>query len=346
MASVYYFLSDIFQALKGTNTTILTEKDVPGTDLTGKWIIITGGNNGIGFEAAKSFAAWGANLILGCREPPEWEQHPTAATKECKDIAQTHGHSSIIEFWPLDMADFESVEAFAQRWLTSGHALDILCNNAGIAAAPLSAKTKDGFHPVHQINFLSHVLLTLRLLPSLADQTPGRIICSTSSYHFLGNYDPELYCGPGMAGNPYRDNKLYYQMWLTELQSRLIKHPDYMGIIIHGIHPGFVASSIWTLVRKEGGRVLDFLLSYVAIDSQQGSLAITHAATSPEFGPDPKTQGVGAPNGRGGGKFINRIWEISPKREVSDPELRLQVWGKVTERLNLAEKGLLDVVGV
>lgn len=151
MASVYYFLSDIFQALKGTNTTILTEKDVPGTDLTGKLIIITGGNNGIGFEAAKSFAAWGANLILGCREPPEWEQHPTAATKECKDIAQTHGHSSIIEFWPLDMADFESVEAFAQRWLTSGHALDILCNNAGIAAAPLSAKTKDGFHPVHQV---------------------------------------------------------------------------------------------------------------------------------------------------------------------------------------------------
>ena len=192
---------------------------------------------------------------------------------------------------------------------------------------------------------MSHVLLTLRLLPSLAEQTPGRVVCSTSSYHFLGKYDPELYTGPGMVGNPYQNNKLYYQIWLTELQSRLLKHADYMGIVIHGIHPGFVASSIWTPIKEKGGRVLDFLLSYVAIDSQQGSFAITNAATSPEFGPDPKTQAIGAPNGRGGGKFINRIWEITPKREVHDPELRLQVWGKVAERLDLAEKGLLDVVG-
>lgn len=151
MASIYYLLNDIIQGIRGTNTTFLTDKDVPGTDLTGKWIIITGANNGIGFEAAKSFASWGANLILGCREPPEWEQHPTAAIKECEGIAQTHNHSSTIEWWPLDMADFESVEAFAQRWIATGRPLDILCNNAGIAVAPLSAKTKDGFHPVHQV---------------------------------------------------------------------------------------------------------------------------------------------------------------------------------------------------
>lgn len=151
MASLFYLLNDLVQGIRGTNTTFLTDKEVPGADLTGKWIIITGANNGIGFEAAKSFATWGANIILACREPPEWEQHPTAAAKECNEIAQAHGHSSTIEYWPLDMADLETVEKFAQRWIATGNPLDILCNNAGIAVAPLDAKTKDGFHPVHQV---------------------------------------------------------------------------------------------------------------------------------------------------------------------------------------------------
>lgn len=149
-----------------------------------------------------------------------------------------------------------------------------------------------------------------------------------------------------MPGNPYRDNKLFYQMWLTELQSRLIRHPSYKGVTVNGVNPGFVSSSIWTPVSKEGGRVLQFLLSYVAITPQQGSLSITYAATSPEFGPDPKTQGIGEPNGRGGGKYINRIWEAPPKRHCTDAEQRSQVWIKVAERLNLADKGLLDVLGL
>ncbi|KAJ5385955.1 Short-chain dehydrogenase/reductase SDR [Penicillium cosmopolitanum] len=327
MASLFYFLNDLVQGIRGTNTTFLTDKEVPGADLTGKWIIITGANNGIGFEAAKSFATW-------------------AAAKVCNEIAQAHGHSSTIEWWPLDMGDFETVEAFAQRWIATENPLDILCNNAGIAVAPLDAKTKDGFHPVHQINYLSHVLLTLRLLPSLAEQTPGRIVCTTSCYHHLGTYNADLDSSATLPGNQYRDNKLYYQMWLTELQLRLLRHPSYKGITVNGVNPGFVSSSIWTAVKAEGGRSLQFLLSYVAINPQQGSLAITYAATSPEFGPDPKTQGIGAPNGRGGGKYINRIWDAAPKRHVNDPELRSQVWIKTAEKLKLSEKGLLDVLGL
>jgi len=67
MASCLYRLYDLVQAVRGTNTTFLTDQHVPGADLRGKWIIISGSNNGVGFEAAKPFAAWGANLILACR---------------------------------------------------------------------------------------------------------------------------------------------------------------------------------------------------------------------------------------------------------------------------------------
>lgn len=156
LLSPLYHFYDFLQGLRGTNTTFLTEQHVPGTDLTGKWIIISGANNGVGFEAAKSFAAWGANLILACREPPTWELHPTAALKECKDIAEAHGHSSTIEWWEIDMADLNSIEMFCRRWLETNRALDILCNNAGLAASSHnnSTMTKDGFQLVHQVRLI------------------------------------------------------------------------------------------------------------------------------------------------------------------------------------------------
>lgn len=199
-----------------------------------------------------------------------------------------------------------------------------------------------------QVNFLSHVLLTLRLLPSLARSAEPRIICSTSCLHHLGHFDLEHFNGgPEMKGNPYTNNKLYFQMWVVELQSRLLKHPEYLHITINGLHPGFVASGIWNnLATRDGsGFGLNFLLRYVAINSQQGSLAITHAATSPEFGPDPKRQGVGAENGRGGGLYINRIWEAPRQWHCNDPDSRSRLWIKLDEELHLEEKGFLDILG-
>ncbi|KAF4768127.1 hypothetical protein N7455_012548 [Penicillium solitum] len=350
MASIFSGLYDLLQALRGANTTFLTDRHVPGTNLTGKWIIITGSNNGVGFEAAKSFASWGANLILACREPPAWELHPTAAVDECKELAAAHGHASTIEWWGIDMADLSSIEAFCQRWLQSDRALDILCNNAGIAESTKQTyTTKDGFQLVHQVNFLSHVLLTLRLLPSLARSAEPRVICTTSSYHHLGVFDLEHFNGAlGGEGNDYRNNKLYFQMWVAELQSRLLKNPEYLHVTINGVHPGFVDSGIWHNLRDTGKAPggLDLLLRYFAINSQQGGLAISHAATALEFGPDPKKQGVGVENGRGGGKYINRIWEGPAKSHCNDQEARSRLWVKVDEELGLQEKGLLAGLGL
>jgi hypothetical protein len=151
--SGFYYL---FQALRGANSTFITDQQVPGADLRGTWIVVSGSNNGVGFEAAKSFAAWGANLILACREPPEWELHPTAAVNECKDLAKMQGHSSsLIEWWEVDMADLSSVEAFCQRWLESDRVLDILCNNAGVASTSKTRMTKDGFQWVHQVSYFA-----------------------------------------------------------------------------------------------------------------------------------------------------------------------------------------------
>lgn len=137
-------------------TETLTEVHVPPVDLSGKWILISGANNGLGKEAALTFASWGANLILACRDPRPSEGHPLEAVEQCKALAASRGHESTVEWWKFDAADLSSVDALAQRWIESGRPLDILCNNAGVGSSPGGTsqiiKTKDGFEFIHQVS--------------------------------------------------------------------------------------------------------------------------------------------------------------------------------------------------
>lgn len=348
----------IAQNRKGSNG---SRQTVPDADLTGKWIIISGSNNGIGREAAIQFAKWGANLILACREPPKHETHPDVVVAECIAAAQMRGHyKTTIEWWPLDCSKLSSVETFCARWLATSRALDILCNNAGIGSSPGGGtiyKTDDGFEIVHQVNFLSHVLLTLRLLPSLARAPAPRIVCTTSCFHFFGTFDIRNFNGEhGGTGSEgvklYQNNKLYFQIWLTELQRRLLLSPDLKHITIHGVHPGYVNSGIWNLNTQNQlltpviTGILKLMGKFLGINTQQGSLAIIHAATSVMAGPDPEVQGVGVPGGGGGGRYFNRVWEEEPMPHTRDADCRCRVWRKVNEELKLQEKGLLDVLGL
>ena len=150
--------TDAMGGKPNNRTDTLTEKEVPPVDLTGKWVIISGANNGIGREAAITFASWGANLILACRDPTPQEGHPMDAVEQCKDAAKAHGHAISVEWWKLDCTDLSSVEALAKRWLDTGRPLDILCNNAGVGSSPGGQKevfkTKDGFEFIHQVRLL------------------------------------------------------------------------------------------------------------------------------------------------------------------------------------------------
>ncbi|KAN0116769.1 NAD(P)-binding protein [Hyaloscypha variabilis] len=325
-----------WQLLKGTNPRHMT---IPDVDLRDKWILLTGGNSGVGYEAALQFVKWGANIVLGCRpNPPSHEMHPDEAVQLLKDAASAAGHqTAVIEWWEVDMTILKSVEAFGKRWLETGRALDILANNAGIAGASLDGKiviTADGLEIVHQVNFASHVLLTMTVLPSLAKAPRPRIICTTSCMQYFGIFDLS---NANSGKNAYANNKLYFQTWLTELQARMSNSSNYKHVSIQGVHPGFVSTNIW--VRPGGQKkntswfatVVRFLLKHYAVDSQQGSLAITHAATV-------KKAGVGG--------YFNRIWEAVPMPQTKNPECRRRVWEFVDEELKLEERGLLGELGV
>jgi NAD(P)-dependent dehydrogenase (short-subunit alcohol dehydrogenase family) len=336
-------------------------------DLTGKWAMISGGNNGIGRRAALVFAEWGANVVLATRDPPPHETHPTKAVEECKQAAKEAGHTeSIIEWWEVDYSKLSSVETLAAKWLETGRPIDILCNNAGLGMNPGKDKfiyTEDGYELMHQVNLLAHVLLTMHLIPAIAKAEQPRIVNTTSAFHYFGEFDLTNFNGEksrkpgekaGLAMDVYKNNKLWMQIWLAELQRRCLQHDQLRHITVNGCHPGYVNTGIaqvtfdkaGVFVRKVVMPLMLKMAPLLSIDDYQGAMALVFTSTTPEAGPDPKVQGVGAPSGKGGGKYFNRVWDIPPQPLSLDPDCRLRVWKKLNNELKLQEKGLLDILGV
>ncbi|MCB1685615.1 MAG: SDR family NAD(P)-dependent oxidoreductase, partial [Pseudomonadales bacterium] len=111
-----------------------TLSNLPRQD--GRTVVITGGNSGIGLEAARALAAKGARLILACR-------NQDSAREACESlIAENPG--AAVEPVMLDLASLRSVRACAAQLRESCDQVDVLINNAGVMAIP-RRETEDGF---------------------------------------------------------------------------------------------------------------------------------------------------------------------------------------------------------
>lgn len=371
----------IRKLLQGGNHQLLTRDDVPLRDLSGKWILITGSNNGIGRSAAHFFAECGANLVLACRpDPPPHETRPEEVVAECQALGREAarsrgaGKQQSVEVWDVDFSRLSNVVALAERWRETGRGLDVLCNNAGISSsfysgvAPSASeeneaegfwirRTEDGFELVHQVNFLAHCLLTFLLLPSLAQTSDPRIVCTTSNLQFFASVDAlEHFDSFGLKSGDslYGNNKLFLQVWISELQHRLdrAEEEEYRRIRIDGVHPGTADTGIWHRqespmegngvngwLKRLPDRAFKRLASLSIIPPEQGAYAIVNAAVKPREEFD---EGRAEGKGRGGGKYFNRIWETEPMPHCSDPRAREFVWRKTLEELQAYDKDLVS----
>src|SRR6266516_2397870 len=128
-----------------------TAADLPSQ--TGRTVLITGANSGIGLVAARELAGVGAKVILAVRDPAKGERASTTIAGET-------------EVRRLDLADLASVRELAEGWEGD---LDVLVNNAGVMAPP-ERRTKDGFELQIGTNHLGHFALTNLLLPRITDR--------------------------------------------------------------------------------------------------------------------------------------------------------------------------------
>ena len=182
-------------------------------DLTGKVIIVTGGNSGLGYEAVKAFAAKGAEVIMASRNAQKAETATAEIMKE-----NPFGKVIVME---LDLGSLDSVKNFATAFKKQYERLDILLNNAGIMMTPYQL-TKDGFESQLGTNHLGHFALT-GLLIKIINSTPGsRIVNVSSIAHKKGKFDfNDLLYDNGKSYDPmkaYQRSKIANLLFTYELQ--------------------------------------------------------------------------------------------------------------------------------
>eukprot|EP00584_Thalassiosira_punctigera_P005490 CAMPEP_0172526164 /NCGR_PEP_ID=MMETSP1067-20121228/1132_1 /TAXON_ID=265564 ORGANISM="Thalassiosira punctigera, Strain Tpunct2005C2" /NCGR_SAMPLE_ID=MMETSP1067 /ASSEMBLY_ACC=CAM_ASM_000444 /LENGTH=330 /DNA_ID=CAMNT_0013309609 /DNA_START=21 /DNA_END=1013 /DNA_ORIENTATION=- len=99
-----------------------------GGDLSGKRVLVTGGNRGLGLELVKELVAIGATALVVCRSSsPELE----------KLVGKWNVYDGV------DVTDDEAVKKVAKRVKGDGGALDVVINNAGYFYEPQELVTED-----------------------------------------------------------------------------------------------------------------------------------------------------------------------------------------------------------
>ena len=210
-----------------------TQKDIP--DQKGKVVIVTGGNSGIGYEAALALSGRNADVILAVRSADKGEE---AASQ----IRQLYPQAQIAVM-ALNLSDLKSVRAFAESFLASHDRLDILINNAGVMALP-ARKTVDGFEMQFGTNHLGHFALTGLLLPALK-KTPGaRIVTVSSGAHTSGDihFDDLQWEKKYNRWGAYAQSKLANLLFAYELQRRFAETG--INAISVSCHPGYAATNL------------------------------------------------------------------------------------------------------
>ncbi|MFJ8977485.1 SDR family NAD(P)-dependent oxidoreductase [Streptomyces sp. NPDC102282] len=138
-----------------------------GIDLSGRTAIVTGGYSGLGLETTRALAGAGARVVVPARR---------------RSVAEEAvGGIDGVETDDLDLSDLESVRGFAERFLASGRAVEIMINNAGIMACP-ETRVGPGWEAQFATNHLGHFALVNRLWPAIA-RGGGRVVAVSSGAH-------------------------------------------------------------------------------------------------------------------------------------------------------------------
>ncbi|MGW3960198.1 oxidoreductase [Amycolatopsis sp. NPDC005003] len=212
-----------------------TEADIP--DQSGRTVLVTGANSGLGLRTSQVLAGKGARVLLACRSA----ERGAKALEIVKAAAAGAGPELI----PLDLSELASVRAAAVSVRErTGDTLDVLVNNAGVMATA-RGRTADGFELQFGTNHLGHAALTWLLLPALRGGRHARVVALSSIAATGARIDVEDPNFEHRRYNPataYGQSKLANQVFAMELDRRLrAAGDDVVGV---AAHPGYTATGL------------------------------------------------------------------------------------------------------
>ena len=282
-----------------------------------KHIVITGASDGIGLEAASQLAAEGHHVVLVGRSPAKLTAAVERVRHESPDVP--------VESFVCDFASFAAVRELAEQLLASYPRIDVLVNNAGTVFDKRTV-TEDGNEATFQVNHLSGFLLTELLLDRLVASAPARIVTTSSVGHYRGSMDfDDLGFERGyQIMRAYSRSKLANVLYTRELAGRL----EGTGVTATCLHPGAVATNIWSGAPWFAKPVLEIGKRLFMISPAKGGARLTYLATSPEV------------EGRSGGYYEqDKLKEPADLAKDADVAQRLVETSRALVGLSAAASG-------
>ena len=297
-----------------------TAADVP--DQSGRTVLITGANSGIGLEAARVFVEKGAHVVLACRSREKAE----VAEADIEASSASGGGST--EILDLDLGDLDSVRSAAENFLAEHDRLDVLVNNAGLMATP-KRLTPQGVEVQFGVNHLGHFALTGLLLDTLSatgtDETPSRVVNIASLAHRSGTMDFEN-LDASVSYHPWRAygrSKLANLLFTRELDERVTAAG--LPILSVAAHPGGSSTNLGNEPAGDAlSRVLGFIRpvfdKFMTQSAAMGALPTLMAAV------DPAAEG-GDYYGPGGmGEFRGHPEKVGMAGRAKDESVASELW--------------------
>ncbi|XP_068146887.1 retinol dehydrogenase 13-like isoform X1 [Drosophila tropicalis] len=204
------------------------------TNETGRVVIVTGANTGIGKETTWELARRGATVYMACRDMNKCEE---ARAEIVKDTQNKYVYCR-----QCDLSSLDSIRHFIAEFKREQEQLHVLINNAGVMRCPRSV-TKDGFEMQLGVNHMGHFLLTNLLLDLLKKSAPSRIVNVSSLAHTRGEINTaDLNSEKSYdEGKAYNQSKLANVLFTRELAKRL----EGSCVTVNALHPGVVDTELF-----------------------------------------------------------------------------------------------------
>ncbi|HEY2059473.1 MAG TPA: oxidoreductase [Amycolatopsis sp.] len=285
-------------------------------DQSGRTVVVTGANSGLGYETCRVLAGRGAHVVMASRD----EGRGRAALGRLR--AEATGETEMLR---LDLADLASVREFAATLGARDRPIDLLVNNAGIGM-PARSLTAQGFESQFGVNHLGHFALTGLLLPLLRRGNGARVVTVSSEAYRDGSIDFDDLQGE-RAYRPvqaYRQSKFANVLFGLELDRRLRAAALPVASVL--AHPGFTSTNLPSSgARGFAGLVLRVGNALVAQPVERGAASQLRAATAPDveggqfFGPGGRSGMYGPPV------------VLRPGPRATDPDTAARLWEISTE---------------
>jgi NAD(P)-dependent dehydrogenase (short-subunit alcohol dehydrogenase family) len=241
-------------------------------DLNNKIILITGGTSGIGYEAARYFSLCNATIIVTGSNNDKGINAISNIKNEYKDAN--------IKFIQCDFSTLENINNLSNILINEYSHIDVLINNAGICRPEKRYLTKEGHEVQFGINYLSHYLLTLKLIPLLEKANDPKIINVSSLAATFGKINfkdiesTKKYSSTGC----YSQSKLACQIMSYHFGCEFRDTNSKIKSIC--VHPGVAKTELFKRYSSIVGKFLNFgfiLFSFLFQNSRKGSRTIINA---------------------------------------------------------------------